>query len=59
VGAHGKTGPYHVEGNENQSDVSILDVSAQGMLRAVAPGNAEITASVDDLSAQVPASVIE
>jgi hypothetical protein len=41
----------------SSSDVSVLSVSAGGLLRAVAPGSAEITAHLDEMKAMVLGSV--
>jgi uncharacterized protein YjdB len=41
----------------SSSDVSVMDVSADGLLRAVAPGVAEITAHLDETKAIVSGSV--
>ena len=39
------------------SDDGVLSVSPEGLLRAVAPGNAEITAHLDETKAMVSGSV--
>jgi hypothetical protein len=41
----------------SSSDESVLSVSAGGLLRAVAPGSAEITAHLDEMKAMVLGSV--
>jgi len=37
----------------SSSDAGVLSVSVDGLLRAVAPGNAEITAQLDEMKAIV------
>ena len=41
----------------SSSDASVMSVTTDGVLTAVAPGSAEITASVDEVSARLPGSV--